>query len=972
MTINQNDLLRIANNPTRGMSQVIDEIENGWYNGTIQINSLTHPAVFCMDLIIGTTHGYINELQDAVSNSFSKHARSLNELSKNMADSERVGIFATPAETQIAFIIQTAVLKKLALPVYEPGSNVSNYSKLLLPKDTLINVLGYEFCLENGIEIRYSPRSGIQAVYDSATISPFKEVATNILEKETIVIDTVEYISITIPVRQLSCAVKENLTSTVGSGCSGSFNYQNHLYGVRAFFTRAGVKKEVLVTYDEDVFDPSTLTLTLVIDTVNKLITYNIPDVYIGNGMGVGSLDIYTYTTLGDVVKDLTNTELKSYRINYFDYTYGSNKLSPFSAALKNAGGLAWRLTNTLSGGTNPISFDEMKEGVIQGRYARVLPVSDNQLTSNLAKYGYGVVKSIDYVTGRRYSVTKELPLQSSKGLFCTMGTFVGSCLTSVSTLIASGLVFNNGDRITLPSNVLFDVSDSMTKLVGASLRDFYSTMTSEEKVGLIENNTLVYTPFYYVFDTSGAQVGLTTYHMDNPKIISQTFLSENTALGLEVGLEYMTVIKRDGNYILEMKTKSGKGYKELLNDDIGLQISFPTISGSELASIKAELKAVADDGERYWEAELTSNLDIDGNDVLYFTNLYQYGSQRERIGVNLETPMYVIFTKVGDVNDRSRTRTDLNVDQSIFDRPMVGVTESRYKVSFGRRLETMYSRIRPLSGGTQYATYEADIPATYLVNELSYEDGEMVFGSDGLPVVLHQSGEIKYSEVYPGVPILLHGKGDYIRNEDGELVTLGPKELQYHFDFIGFDGAYYFSNDSYDNDFAKETKDFFINVIDKDLTGFNKKSLDGTSIRYQPKSKIGYCPVVMNNDVETSLKADIEFNITYYLTDDGMNNIALKENLERTTAKTVNQLLVNNRTLSVSTLAKTLDNDNNPDIEAIKVVALSGGTKIDIISTRDDLSGFSIRKGLESGTDGLVTVKESIEVNFLRHKINL
>ena len=34
-------------------------------------------------------------------------------------------------------------------------------------------------------------------------------------------------------------------------------------------------------------------------------------------------------------------------------------------------------------------------------------------------------------------------------------------------------------------------------------------------------------------------------------------------------------------------------------------------------------------------------------------------------------------------------------------------------------------------------------------------------------------------------------------------------------------------------------------------------------------------------------MKSDITFNITYYLTDDGMNNVVLKENLAKTTAKT-------------------------------------------------------------------------------------
>lgn len=78
--IDQDTLSRLGNNPERGIPLVINEIENAWFDGLKQLNSKTHPAILAIDLIVGTAHGFHNQLADTCSQLFKEHARNLMTL----------------------------------------------------------------------------------------------------------------------------------------------------------------------------------------------------------------------------------------------------------------------------------------------------------------------------------------------------------------------------------------------------------------------------------------------------------------------------------------------------------------------------------------------------------------------------------------------------------------------------------------------------------------------------------------------------------------------------------------------------------------------------------------------------------------------------------------------------------------------------------------------------------------------------
>ena len=969
MAISQEELISLSNSPTRGINLIINEIEQGWNSGTVQLNSKAHPAVMCMDLIIGTGYGFLNRLSDACSKNFLLHARNVEDLSRNIADEERYGMFANPATSAMWFAIDTENLKAISKDAeIVDGMVTATYKKVLIPKDTMISVLGYDFLIENGVEIRYNERTGYQVVYDSTTNNPFNVISTNLLEREFISTNGKQYLKVKIPVRQLSCTTSEKLSSTESSGCTGSYTYTDYLYGVRVFLTNLnGVTTELRVSYDQDTFDPLNVTMALKLDTVNNVIKYEIPDVYISNGKGLGTIAIYTYTTKGELIKDLSNTDNTKYIPSYLDYRYSGKALGPYSTQLPSSGGVVWQFADIISGGSNPIPFTVLKEAIITGRRQRGVPITDANLAGELANYGYGSVRTVDLLTSRRYSVTKELPLQTNKDFESTMNCFVGSNLTSVRKLIESNVVYNNGKRVTVPPGVLFNVSTPTTVLINQLTKNSYAALTADAKVDLISNTTLVYTPFYYVFDLTNDQTVLRTYHLDEPKLLYQTFLSENPNLGFEVGVGEININHVDTGYEIIVKSKSGKGYKQLEHDNVGLQLSFDVSDSVRPACLVGEFLGIDDQQERIWRFKLDSSFDVDIGDLLYLKNFHQFGVVRN-IGVKLSDIISFIFTVAADTTVPSSTM-DERLDQSLFSRQMMAVIETRYHVQFGDKLDNIYSRIRPLKGDDMYVRYDHDVPAVYDQIEYQRVDGRLVLDANNEPVVLHNVGEAKFTE--GGFPILQYRANvDYVIGPDGNPVMKDPAELLYHWDFIGFDGAYYFSTDTYDLAFAQETKDYFSRVITKDMEAFNADARDRTIIYYQPKNKIGYRNVLINNNAETVIRQDLSFSVVYYLDNSGFNNSNLKDSLKTSTPKLINQLLLSNDTVGVADVIGVLKNNAGANCKDVRIGAFAGDTMLDVVSNLDSSSGFSVRKLLETGSNGLLSVKEAVETNFLEHDV--
>jgi hypothetical protein len=972
MNLSQEELELLAANPMRGINLVVNGIEDGYFNGLKQINSKAHPAVLAYTLILGTASGFFNRIADATSELHAKHARNISQLSRNMSSQETYGLFADAATSTLMLALSVETFMGLARDRTEQQGQLSvTYKELLVPKDTIIPINGYDFSIMNGIRILYNERSGWNIIFDSDTNNPLSPISSNLIEPMFKLQNDVQYLMMYVPVLQMSCKGIENITANSASGCSGTYNYTDHLYGIRAFLVNSTGMTEIVVAFDQAVFDPLTVTLACELDTVNKRVSFEIPDVYISNGLGVGTVRIYTYTTKGALVKDLKDVSPSSIVPNYQDYRYGLGNLNEYSAPFRNASNVVWQAVDNVKGGRSPTSFVEMKQRVIDGRQIRTLPITEKNVEGVALNNGYSSVLVIDYVTGRQFALSGELPYQSNKDFLAPMSCYVGSYLASIEDLLGSGVAKDNGDRVTVPHNVLFDISQPTSVLVNNYTKEGYLNLSSERKVDLLANKTLVYTPFYYVLDVTDDQVSLRTYNLDTPLINYQTYVRDNPALGLGVGVGSLSIAHREDGYTIYLTTKSDNAYKQLINEQLGIQLSISPPETSQTANLAGKLISVNSSGERNWEFYLDSRFDVDLNDLLYFNNFNQFGSQQDKVRSALATDMTFIFCVEGD-QDLTRSLLDPKIDGSIFPEEMVGILETTYNVTFGKHLKNMYSRIRPLVGEAQYKRYSVDVPATYEETKYVRVNGQLQFDDAGDPIVEYRKGDIMYGA--DGItPTLKYRAGIDVVYENGLPVELEPRKKKYHWDFVAFDGNYFFSKDEYDIQFAADTKRYFTNTIIGDMERLSSETINQTNLFFQPRSKLGYQQVVINSNYEGVLRQDLSFVVTYYLTESGMRNAALKATLAASDPKQLNLGLYNKTTISTEALQAQVSSVNiSEEVVAVKLSAMAGDSTVDVISNLDNLTGFSIRKRLELTSDGLLGVKESVDTIFQPHDIRM
>lgn len=968
-----NELEKISNNPSRVITKVFSDIEKTFLSGEGGLNSTDHPFAYLVDLVVGTNYGFISRLGDSEARNFEVHARNISDLSKRMSDADWDGVRTDPSTTVVRFIISGETIKRFSSRFNSRDGNLDNsYKLLVIPPDTKITVGGVPFLLENPVEIRAMDHGGYQVVYDSARQSPLNPLTTNTPDTRVLRINGTEYLAIELPVRQLDVIEFGSRSVNLMSGYRETISFNDNLYAVRAFIVPEGgtQRKELAVVFNNEIFDPNQPTLTIDMETNNSF-TASIPSVYIQNRMGVGRLTILVYTSKGKMYRNLSTLNNGYHNVEYFDYANDKGVLTGYEKPFKNIDDVMVDSIAPITGGRDAISFQQLKDLIIYGHRRRLIPISDNDISQFLITNGYSSVKSVDYVTGRLYRVTKDLPLQDDKlyqddtatRINSSIGTHIGSIMTSMEEIIGTGWGIDNGRRVTIPAKTIFNVTKQTPYITSKNDINIFMGSSNQNKIDVMGRESMVYTPFDYVIDTTRDRASIRTYLLRKPTIKYQTFRYENVNLGVQVSVGAINIKVSDNGYKIEILTSSSEAYKKIDDNSVGVQLSMTPLGSNSPITTRAKFLGKTKEGERIFEFTLDSRFDINDTDQIDFNGFNQFGKPLNGARVPLSTIGNFIFTYMGD-GQQLLSASDMKVDQSLFPALAVSMIETEYVIEFGRPLKSLYTRIRPMVGEAMYKKYEFDVPDVYTENVFKYENGELVV-VDGKAVLLHRVGEVRLDS--NGKPVIRFVKGQTVFDDEGNPVLLEARKLKYYLDFIGFDYSYLVSQDEYDTQYAARVEDFFIDEVVGQLDKFNTITLDETRMVFKPRSTMSHSNVIINSAVERTLKTDLSFDIVYYLTEEGLNNQNLKDNLINTTHKEINNLLKPN-VVSVSSIVASLKSLGGEQVLDVNVKMLAGSTMLDVISNIDDTNGFSVRKLIDQTADKFLTIKEDIEIQFRRH----
>lgn len=968
-------MISLRNDPTAVQEFSLNLLDAA-SNGAINLPDANSPVFYALEVGALLATSTMQNDGDLMAGFYPKMANSYGDLYRWMSDDQYPGRFATPSRLYLMFIINADEVRARAVPVAPDGGDAleSVYAKLVIPRNSQFMIAGYKFSMEYPIEIRIMKHGGFVIVYDTSEKTPLLTLEDNQLDKYTQTLNGSEYLGITTMLRQIATSpYYSNVTKSSGFKATYTLN-GNMFYAVRAF-TRTSVDAdwvEAEVTHSAQIYDNTVLTFTAKV--LEDTVVVALPDIYVSNGLGVNKLvRIDVITTNGALSIEPSTVTGSTVVANWLDYNYPTGKLSGFSSPFVAVNEKTLQVTSSLVGGVNEKTVEEVRQQVIYAANNTVYPITSDQLSSTLSDMGYDILKVEDTPTRRVYQVTREVPKQTTKNMNTSIGSCVVTLIMTTEQLTAYNAVKDNGNRVTITPDALYRVVDGVYTMLTDTEKTALNQMTLDERAKQINDNSYLYTPFYYVMDVTDNILETRAYELDNPVLSYKSFNFENNSVGVNVSTASTTFAKTENGYTFAIVTSSDDIYKGLSDDDVMCQMVFKPEGESDYAYLNGVITGRTADNERIWTFHMSTNMDLDSDDHLVLTSFGQYGNAPTTLDSLLNNSFTILFMIGAAVSPNEVTYSDSDKKQGIWylNQQMVVVTDQSYQLKFGDALRHLYTRQRPTASAVQYLTYTNDEPWRYSANvykKTTLPNGNEVlaFDAQGNPILEHAAGDIMYDD--EGLILIRFEKGSYKRDENGNLIPVNPRAIQNEFDLIVFDAAYYFTTNTLDEAYVASVDTTLVDWITDDMTTVNGKLTELTVARLLPKKTMGVVDVIVNAKESRQIDASMAVEVTLYLTEAGYKNTDLRNSL-RPKIKTTIVDILRNDTWSLSDIIEAISDYKTDQVVEIDVTPVGVNKDIKVVSMVDSTMRCAVKKRIEVIADGTLSVGEDITVNFLKQR---
>lgn len=966
-------ILAVRDDPSRMVDVALDVLDQA-RGGDIDIPDANHPFWYALEMSALMDAAAMRRMEDITTQFYPEMGRTQEDLYRHMSSQDYANRFCTPARMPFVFILNADEVRQRAVPV-TAGSNDdinSVYSKLVIPRNSSYNVAGANFSQEYPIEIRVMKHGGFMVVWDVSQPSPLMTLETNQLSWRTTRVNNTEYLYINMPLRQFTATPYYGvITSNIGYKNTFTLNDEQYYYA--RVFTRTNVDSdwvEAYTTHSDQIYDNN--KLTFVLKVLENSVQVRLPEIYIASRLGLNrQVRVDIYTSKGALVLEPTVVTGSEITAQWLDFNYDNKVLDKFSTPITVFAEKTLTTNGSLSGGTNGLTVDQLREQVVFRSSSVNIPITNRQVSKMLTDMGYDTLKVEDLVTRRIFQASRMLGKQQNKNLTSSIGAGIITTQMTMNQLVANSAVRDNGNRITITPKALYRVVDGVYTMLSDLEMTGIRNGKPEDIAVTMNNGLFLYSPFYYVLDANDDAFVTRVYDLDRPKIEYRSFLNENNSIGVEAGVGDVAFSKDEQGYLFQLTTASGDFYKNLDDKDVLMQMLFLPQGESSYAYLNGKIIGRTETRERVWEFRLSSDVDINAHDELVLTSFGQFGNQPTKLRTSMSGEFTILNCIARDKspNDVVLSDSDQKFGDMYADRQMVVVTEQKYQLQFGRALNMMYTRQRPIPSEVAYKRYEEDVFWRYDADVYERNDRQqLVFDKDGNPVILHAKGDLRLDS--EGRPIVRYEKGSvkFDDRDPPQPIPISQRVVLHEFDIIGLDGTYYFSTSTLDTAYVNDVITQLVSWAADDMPVITEKLLDDTRVVFRPKQTLGLIDVTANAKEARQISAAIAFTFDVFLTDTGYKNTTLRDNLKSVIPAVITTIL-SNETFSVSDLIEAMRQYRTTEVVDIKVTGFGRDGDIQVLTVSDPTLRCAIKKRLDVTSNGGLTVLEDITVNFLKHK---
>lgn len=955
------NLARYKYNPSNIQRVILDHLDE-ITEGAVDIVDPTNPFVFLLESSSVNTALAINENVINLRKQYPSLSMTEEEVYLHMSDKDFVNRFAVPASANFTFMVKVNDIVQKA--VFDAGENCH---KLVMPRDTQVIVDGLIFTLQYPLEIRRFNNGVVQVTRDAEILSPLQTLTSNIVDYTVRRdLDNTDWIVFNIPIQQFKITTNY-FTTQESVTFSQNIVITDQYYHARVYQRNDNTSNqwvELNTTHTDQVFD--SYNATAVLKVFSNYLNIFIPSIYLTNNLISGDIRIDVYTTKGNITVNMSNYKLNSYGTRLVAINE-ERDFTTYVKAMTESGHVVFS-NETISGGTNGINFEALRERVIFNSIGdRQLPITNIQLEAHVNNKGFDLIKNVDVVTNRLFLATKKLPKPINTKLLTSASIGISTFITNLNYLKTLDSVADNGIRITILSKNLYLNTNGIVKILTQNEIDAIKVLPKPAMVNEVNSKQYLYTPFYYVLDSSQREFELRAYNLDQPKAADISFLKQNETLQLIVNTETYKIEKIPTGYRLTVVTKSGSFYRQVADNLVNIQLAFYPIGESNLAFINGQLINKTADGERIFTFDIETNHDIDTGDKICITNSKMFNNENIKTWIYLNSVFNILHT-TSSINDNFiADGTDALIGKFLLPNGSVGNAHEKITLTLGYSLKNLWSRSRTLVSGLEYEKYPTDVAMVYTqevydIDPVTNSIFSVATNGDLVYNIIHQIGSPVLD--MNNQPVYKHRRGDVVLDSSGNPVILNELKTDKEIDLLHVDGKYYFADDVSFIEYKDELNAVMNTWITSDIKSIQDILLEQTKIYFYPKTTLGLVKVYPDSVTESNIKAEQSFTLDLYVKDKIYKDNNIRQQLIND-AVTILDDYIDRITINITELTLILKERFTDTVESIDISGLGGSNNYQVITLAQEHNRLCLKKKIVLQEDNSLIIKEDVTVNF-------
>lgn len=968
------NIMDLKANPGKIQQYMLNLVERLTKGEVIPVDA-TNPAVLCLESAAVLSSAVMTDNESKLRRQYPAMAMNREELYHHMSDVDYLYVYSRPANAKITLMFDLDEILQKAVDDHAVGGT----RRLTIPRYTKVTIAEKNLHLLYPVDIRVMPHKGFNVTFNVNEFHPLSRVDNNALNWFVEVIDDIRFLNVEVPFHQVN--IDRHLVNVNSStGFVREYSLNGRFCYARAFIQNAtGNWVEIHTTHSDLVYNKD--IPTVVFKLLNNSIKVTIPQIYLNNGVIRDAIRLDIYTTEGELDVSLINYTPNSYLYDWNPIL--GNGLDKFSSPLETLSTVACYSSGSISGGSNGITFDQLKTNITSRSVVyEGLPISEKQLVFSANNMGYNLVKNIDNITDRQYLATRYLPTPSSEFIASRLGVTVGMLETSLIKLKELDTVTTSAYRLTIKPETLYELKDGVLNVLSSRETNQLKQSAKSNPYGLVNtlnSKTILFSPYYYVFDVKNNEIVNRIYDLDNPVIKSRYFFQDNASVGINLGIsEYSLTMSKDGDgYVLEVKLSVGEVIKQLGPNYVNVQLSYLDRYGKNRFYIDGELvtpidkkSGLPEDDEYIYRFLIETRYDIDSDDGLIPIPY--------RSPINLVHEFDVVTIINGYNPDGRIVKTDIdsiinhsslpgyNVNKTYF-----GVSQNKLTIEFGKRLKHLWHKTRSVVGDRIPETWDKNVPATYTEDQYKLDANgniEVKYNAQLNNITttkLHSKGDLILTP--SGEQVYKHRKGDPKFDENGNPIYKdGGDGLNRQIDLLLMDAKYLFANTKEVQDYKEHCISLITQWCVDDMNLFYQQLLDRSEIFFHPSITIGNIRVLADDNKEVVIDSRQSLKVTCFISEIDMQNAGLRDALIKTITVTIQQAL-NRKTVSKDAILQSLRSVVGDTVKSFVIDGLLED-KYKTVTLDNDALGLTIGSIAHILPNMQIDIRDDINVEFLVH----